>query len=43
VRSASWRDSEELYLRSSSRGSFDLRQRFAGYGFHCVLEVPVKE
>jgi serine/threonine protein kinase len=39
LRGASWADAEEFYLRSSFRGSFDPTQRFAGYGFRCVLEV----
>ena len=40
LRGACWRDSDEFYLRSSFRGAFDPQQRFAGYGFRVVLEVP---
>jgi len=39
VRGGCWRDSDESYLRTSFRGSFDPALRFAGYGFRCVLEV----
>ncbi len=42
VRGACWRDSDEFYLRSSFRGSFDPEKGFAGYGFRCVLEVPTQ-
>lgn len=42
LRGACWRDSDEFYLRSSFRGNFDPRSRFAGYGFRVVLDVPTQ-
>ncbi len=40
LRGGSWADGEELYLRSSFRGSAEPTERFPGYGFRCVLEAP---
>lgn len=42
LRGACWRDSDEFYLRSSFRGSFEPGGRFAGYGFRVVLEAPAQ-